>query len=120
MNTFRNRTALAFGIALALAASGASATNGYYTHGAGTKSKAQAGAGSANPEEIMELATNPAGITALPESIDAGIGFFMPYRNYESSSSLYQGNCAPPGGPANCACCAGTMTWAKACWKPAC
>jgi len=103
MNTYRNRTVLALGIALALAASGASATNGYYTHGTGTKSKAQAGAGSANPEEIMVLATNPAGITALPESIDAGIGFFMPYRNYKTSDSLYDGNCAPPGGPANCA-----------------
>jgi long-chain fatty acid transport protein len=103
MNATLNRTVLALGIALALAASGASATNGYYTHGAGTKSKGQAGAGSANPEELMILATNPAGLTALPESIDAGLGIFMPFRDYETSASLAQGNCAPPGGPANCA-----------------
>jgi len=66
MNTKRNRTILALGVTLALAAGSASATNGYYTHGTGTKSKAQAGAGSANPEEILVLATNPAGIAQKP------------------------------------------------------
>lgn len=103
MNTNRNRTILALGVALALAASGASATNGYFTHGAGTKSKGQAGAGSANPEELMILATNPAGITVLPESIDAGLSVFSPMRDYRTSGSQANGGCAPPGGPANCA-----------------
>ena len=102
MNT-RIRTALGFGVALALAAGSASATNGYYTHGAGTKSKGQAGAGSANPEELMIFATNPAGLTALPESIDAGLGIFSPMRDYRTTSSLANGGCMPPGGPANCA-----------------
>ena len=94
---------LALGVALALAAGGASATNGYFTHGAGTKSKGQAGAGSANPEELMILATNPAGITALPESIDAGLSIFSPMRDYHTSESQANGGCFPPGGPANCA-----------------
>lgn len=103
MNTIRNQAMLAMGIALALAAGGASATNGYYTHGAGTKSKGQAGAGSANPEELMILGTNPAGLTVLPESIDAGLGIFSPMRDYRTSPSLANGGCMPPGGPANCA-----------------
>lgn len=92
MNTARNRTILGLGIALALAAGSASATNGYYMHGMGTKSKGQAGAGSANPQELMTLATNPAGIVHLPESIDAGIGIFSPMRNYKTSDSLANGN----------------------------
>ena len=96
-------------IALALAAGSASATNGYYTHGVGTKSKGQAGAGSANPEELMILATNPAGITALPQSIDAGVGIFSPMREYSTTASQLPvpGGCFPPPGaepsPAYCA-----------------
>jgi long-chain fatty acid transport protein len=101
MNTFRTRSILALGIALALAASGASATNGYYTHGIGTKSKGQAGAGSANPEELLILATNPAGLTEVPASLDAGIGVFMPMRYYETSESMVNGACFSPS-PADC------------------
>jgi long-chain fatty acid transport protein len=97
MTTTRNRTILALGVALALAASGASATNGYYTHGTGTKSKAQAGAGSANPEETLILATNPAGIAYVPESIDAGLGIFSPMRSYRTTDSLANGACSPQG-----------------------
>ena len=95
MNTKRNPTILALGVALALAAGSASATNGYYTHGTGTKSKAQAGAGSANPEEILVLATNPAGIAYVPESIDAGLGIFSPMRSYRTTDSLANGGCSP-------------------------
>src|SRR5512145_2480812 len=102
MNTIRERTILGVCVALALAAGSASATNGYYTHGAGTKSKGQAGAGSANPEELLILATNPAGLAAMPESFDAGLGVFMPMRDYQTSPSQAKGNCFPPGGPANC------------------
>jgi len=103
MSTFRSSTILALGVALTLAAGSAAATNGYYTHGAGTKSKGQAGAGSANPEELMILATNPAGLTAIPESIDAGLSIFSPMRDYRTSASMAMGNCMPPGGPPNCA-----------------
>ena len=97
MNTTRNRTILSLGVTMALAAGSASATNGYYTHGTGTKSKAQAGAGSANPEEILVLATNPAGIAYVPESIDAGLGIFSPMRSYRTTDSLANGACSPQG-----------------------
>jgi long-chain fatty acid transport protein len=97
MNITRNRSVLALSVAFALAAGSASATNGYYTHGTGTKSKAQAGAGSANPEEILVLATNPAGIAFVPESIDAGVGFFSPMREYSTSPSQAPGACFAPG-----------------------
>lgn len=97
MSTAGNRTILGLGIALALVAGSASATNGYYTHGIGTKSKAQAGAGSANPQELMALATNPAGIAFVPDSIDAGLGIFSPMRHYETSQSAAPGFCFAPG-----------------------
>ena len=96
MNT-RTRTALGLGIALALAAGGASATNGYYMHGMGTKSKGQAGAGSADPQEILVMATNPAGIAFVPESIDAGLAIFSPMREYSTSPSMAPGACFGPG-----------------------
>jgi long-chain fatty acid transport protein len=96
MNT-RNCTALGLAIALALAASGASATNGYYMHGMGTKNKAQAGAGIADPQEVLILATNPAGIAFVPESIDAGLAIFSPMREYSTSASQAPGACFAPG-----------------------
>jgi long-chain fatty acid transport protein len=95
MKTFRNPATLGLCVIMALAAGSASATNGYYTHGLGTKSKAQAGAGSANPEELLTIATNPAGLAVLPESIDAGLGFFLPIRNYKTTDSMANGGCFP-------------------------
>ncbi len=95
MRTNRNRALLAMGVALTLAAGAASATNGYYTHGIGTKSKAQAGAGSAHPEELLAIATNPADLAALPESIDVGLGIFMPIRDYRTTDSMANGGCFP-------------------------
>lgn len=92
MNNLHGRTILGAFVVLALAAGSASATNGYYTTGTGTKSKAQAGAGSANPQEVMSLATNPANIAFVPESIDAGLSIFSPTRDYQTSSSLANGN----------------------------
>lgn len=97
MNTIRNRTILGLGIALALAASGASATNGYYMHGMGTKNKGQAGAGSADPQEVLIMATNPAGIAFVPESIDAGLAIFSPMREYSTTPSQAPGACFAPG-----------------------
>lgn len=96
MNT-RIRTSIGLGIALALAAGSASATNGYYMHGMGTKSKGQAGAGVANPQEVLSLATNPAGIAFVPESIDAGLAIFSPMREYSTSASQAPGACFAPG-----------------------
>jgi long-chain fatty acid transport protein len=92
MKSLHGRTLLGLFVALALAAGSASATNGYYTTGTGTKSKAQAGAGTANPQELMSLATNPANLAFVPESIDAGLSIFSPMRDYETSSSLANGN----------------------------
>jgi len=92
MKSLHGRTILGLFVALALAAGSASATNGYYTTGTGTKSKAQAGAGTANPQELMSLATNPANLAFVPESIDAGLGIFSPMRDYATSSSLANGN----------------------------
>jgi long-chain fatty acid transport protein len=94
MNNLHGRTILGLFVALTLtlAAGSAFATNGYYTTGTGTKSKGQAGAGSANPQELMSLATNPANLAFVPESIDAGLGIFVPMRDYQTSSSLANGN----------------------------
>ncbi|MGB7904573.1 MAG: outer membrane protein transport protein [Steroidobacteraceae bacterium] len=92
MKNLHGRTILGAFVALALAAGSASATNGYYTTGTGTKSKAQAGAGTANPQEVMSLATNPANIAFVPESIDAGLGLFSPMRDYATSPSQINGN----------------------------
>ncbi len=101
MNTNSRRTLLALGVAFALAAGSASATNGYYTHGLGTKNKAQAGAGSANPEELMVLGTNPAGIAFVGDSLDAGLGFFSPMRDYKTTPVPPElgppGACSPMG-----------------------
>ena len=101
MNKFSSRTILGLAVALALATGTASATNGYFSHGVGTKSKALAGAGSADPEEMLTIATNPAGLAFLPETVDAGLGFFSPSRDYKTSESQLNGNCfVPPGGTA--------------------
>ena len=56
-----------------------------------------AGSGSADPQELMALATNPAGLAALPESIDAGLAFFNPTRSYKTSPSQANGGCSPQG-----------------------
>jgi long-chain fatty acid transport protein len=97
MYTTRNLTILGLGIALALVAGGASATNGYYMHGMGTKNKGQAGAGIADPQEVLILATNPAGIAFVPESIDAGLAIFSPMREYSTTPSQAPGACSPQG-----------------------
>ena len=92
MSKLQGRNLVGLFVALTLAAGSASATNGYYTTGTGTKSKAQAGAGTANPQEVMSLATNPANIAFVPDSIDAGLSIFSPMRDYETSPSLANGN----------------------------
>lgn len=97
MSRLNRRTVLGVSIALALGCGTASATNGYFTLGAGTQSKAMAGSGSADPQELMALATNPAGLAALRVSTDAGIGLFAPHREYKTSESMANGGCSPQG-----------------------
>jgi long-chain fatty acid transport protein len=79
-------------IAALLCAAGAPATNGYFTDGVGTKNKGLAGAGSADPEEVMIIATNPAGLAFLGGRTELGLGLFSPDRDYSTSASLAQGN----------------------------
>jgi len=98
MKNLHGRSILGLFVVLTLAASSASATNGYFTHGSGTQSKGQAGAGSADPQELLSIATNPAGLAFLPESIDAGLSLFSPMRDYKTSSSQYNGGCNPSAG----------------------
>ena len=97
MSKLQGRNLVGLFVALTLAAGSASATNGYYTTGTGTKSKGQAGAGSANPQELMSLATNPAGIAFLDEAIEAGLGIFSPMRDYKTTPSQAPGACFAPG-----------------------
>ncbi len=75
-----------------LLASTAQATNGYFTDGTGTKSLGLAGAGSADPQEVMIIATNPAGLAFVDQRIEAGLGLFSPDRSYSTSPSLANGN----------------------------
>jgi long-chain fatty acid transport protein len=102
MKNLHGRSILGLCVVLTLVASSASATNGYFTTGTGTKSKAQAGAGSADPQELMSIATNPAGLAFLPQSIDAGVSIFSPMRDYETSGIPpgygYPGQCFPGQG----------------------
>lgn len=70
----------------------AQATNGYFTDGAGTKSLGLAGAGSADPHEVMTIATNPAGLAFVGARTEAGLGLFSPNRSYSTSPSLANGN----------------------------
>jgi long-chain fatty acid transport protein len=77
---------LALAISL-LGVSQANATNGYFLQGYGTDSKAQAGVGIALPLDSLTVATNPAGLTAVPDAITVGVEIFRPRRD----STLVQG-----------------------------
>lgn len=89
MNTNLRLAAL---VAALLCAAGAQATNGYFTDGVGTKNKGLAGAGSADPEEVMIVATNPAGLAFVDARTEAGLSIFSPDRSYSTSASLANGN----------------------------
>lgn len=79
-------------VVLLFAATLARATNGYFTDGVGAKNKGLAGAGSADPEELMIIATNPAGLAFIDERLEAGLELFSPDRSYATSPSLAQGH----------------------------
>ena len=79
-------------LAATLAAAGvAQATNGYLTDGAGVKSDGLAGAGSADPREVMIIATNPAGLSFVPDRLEVGVSLFSPDRSYSTSPSQANG-----------------------------
>ncbi len=70
----------------------AQATNGYLTDALGIKNEGLAGAGSADPEEAMIMATNPAGLAYVGGRTEAGLNLFSPIRTYSTSASLANGN----------------------------
>ena len=78
-------------VALLLVAGTAHATNGYFTAGVGVKNIGTAGAGSADPSEVMIVATNPAGLAFVGQRIEVGLGLFNPDRSYSTSPSLANG-----------------------------
>lgn len=67
------------------------ATNGYLTHGVGTKNRAMAGAGTANPQDAVDVANNPAGAAVIGRHRQIGLSFFSPDRDYSSSTSQANG-----------------------------
>lgn len=78
-------------VAPLLLAGAAQATNGYFTSGVGVKNIGTAGAGSADPSEVLIVATNPAGLAFVGQRIELGLGLFNPDRSYSTSSSLANG-----------------------------
>ena len=91
MSTPARAGLVAAGFALgALPCAPALATNGYYAAGYGIKAEGEAGAGIAFPQDSLTIATNPAGLTAVPDGFDVGVDFFQPKRE----STLVQGGSA--------------------------
>lgn len=87
----RHHVSVTATFALALLAGTAQATNGYFTAGVGVKNIGMAGAGSADPSEVMIVATNPAGLAFVGRRIELGLSPFNPDRSYSTSPSLANG-----------------------------
>lgn len=81
---------LAFGL-LYLATSDALATDGYFAHGYGVKSQGIGGVGIALPLDALAPASNPAGLAAVGDRIDAGVSFFRPVRESRISGNAFPG-----------------------------
>jgi long-chain fatty acid transport protein len=62
-------------------------TNDYFADGYGIKAEGEAGAGIAFPQDSLTIATNPAGLVALPNTFDVGADIFKPKRD----ATLVQG-----------------------------
>jgi long-chain fatty acid transport protein len=56
------------------------ATNGYFDHGYGIKAKGMGGTGIAYAQDALAPTANPAGLTAVPDSLDLGLTLFRPDR----------------------------------------
>lgn len=73
-----------------------SATNGYFATGYGIKSEGVAGAGIAFPQDSLTIATNPAGLGSIGDTLDLGIEAFIPSRDSTieqgGSASRFDGN----------------------------
>lgn len=58
------------------------ATDGYFSHGYGTRYKAFAGAGMALYLDPFAAVYNPASLVYFGQGYELGLGFFMPFREY--------------------------------------
>lgn len=85
------KTLLASSIVLALGSQAAFATNGMAPHGVGIVQKGMGGAAAATSENVMNAATNPAGLSNVKAGWEVGADVFMPDR-----SSTITGNANPP------------------------
>lgn len=74
----------------------AHATNGYFAHGYGMKAKGMGGVGIALSQDTLAAATNPAGMVAQGDRIDAGVDLFIPNRGADvvggAAAGTYSGN----------------------------
>lgn len=61
------------------------ATNGYFSHGYSASQIALGGAGTANPDDAMTVAQNPAGLAWVGNRTTVGLSVFMPTRDYSAS-----------------------------------
>lgn len=62
-------------------------TTGYFSHAYGTKAEGVAGVSIALPQDTLSIASNPAGLTDISDSIDVDISAFQPDRE----ATLVQG-----------------------------
>ena len=84
------RIRLLAALALSVLAAQAQATDGYFSLGYGIQAKAEAGTGIALGRDALTIATNPAGLTSAPSSLEIGADLFAPDRG----ATLVQGGAA--------------------------
>jgi len=63
----------------------AEATNGYFSHGYSASQIALGGAGTANPDDALTVAQNPAGLAWIGNRTTVGLSLFLPTRDYTAS-----------------------------------
>lgn len=63
----------------------AHATNGYFSHGYSASQIALGGAGTANPDDALTVAQNPAGLAWVGNRTTIGVSVFLPTRDYTAS-----------------------------------
>jgi long-chain fatty acid transport protein len=83
----RNRIFLALALAGLAVPTAALATNGYFSHAYGLKALGMGGAAVAVASEPFGGAVNPAAMTSLGNSWQAGVQIFMPRREAERTGS---------------------------------
>ena len=76
-------------IAGGLSSTQALATEGYFQPGYSAIQKSLAGSGSANPEDPMTLAFNPAGLASVGQEFEFDLSLFSPSRGYKASGTYF-------------------------------